>query len=365
MHANSICSTRKDSQKCRTIRNGEIGIVASEDTYVGDLIEIHAGDEIPADGRVVQAQDLRINQSLLTGESEPVAKIDGTYLEDAEGTEHPACVYRGTQVVEGVGRVLITDVGDMTMIGQIARQLSLVGSSLDEESALVRVHRKLTVQKHQTPLQRKLSHLADLISKLGYAAAVLIFLAMLIRGYLMGEWKLSFAGADLRASLAAILEYFVYMVVVVVVAVPEGLPMSVSVSLALAMRKMTRANCHVRQLMACETIGSVSVICSDKTGTITLNEMRVDHVWTPESTNQPSERIVLNAALNSTAHLDPAAGDPSIIGSSTEGALLLWLKENQVDYRKVREEHAVLYQTHFDSQRKDMRSVVRLEASFT
>ena len=161
----------------------------------------------------------------------------------------------------------------MTMIGQIARRLSADEAAGDAETSEKRVQNKLTISKEQTPLQQKLTSLAGLISKVGYVAAMAIFLAMLMRGLIVGDvgfsdrWRRRYG-----TTIGNLLSYFVYMVIIIVVAVPEGLPMSVTVSLALAMRKMTRANSLVRQLVACETIGSATIICSDKTGTLTQNQ---------------------------------------------------------------------------------------------
>src|SRR5206468_3921000 len=222
------------------------------------------------------------------------------------------------------------------------------------------------------PLQQKLTSLADLISKVGYIAAVLIFLAQLLRGILNGEIFVPGTregfGPDVLAVLSALLGYFVMMVIIIVVAVPEGLPMSVTVSLALAMRKMTRANSLVRQLVACETIGSATVICSDKTGTLTQNKMQVDRLgWdgktfdkgTPDwvyvdavvawpREGRPVDWIALNAAVNSTAHLEEKEGGQFVtVGNSTEGALLHWLRENGIVYQKLRLQFPPAYQVHF------------------
>src|SRR5262249_43050398 len=237
------------------------------------------GDEVPADGRVARATDLYIDQSLMTGESEPVRKRAAEPDDTSDGPDQLGCVYRGTQVVDGVGLMVVTEVGDDTMLGQIARRLSATTEEEPEaQTEEARVQKKLAISKELTPLQLKLTNLADLISKVGYIAAVAIFLALFVRGLFVGEvfWPADTAGILTVARNR--LGYFVYMVIIIVVAVPEGLPMSVTVSLALAMQKMTRANSLVRQLVACETIGSATVICSDKTGTLTQNKMQVVRV---------------------------------------------------------------------------------------
>src|SRR5262249_31691559 len=242
-----------------------------------------------------------------------------------------------------------------------------------------RVQRKLTISKLPTPLQQKLADLADLISKVGYVAAVAIFLALLGRGIAVGSVHWPASGADALKVAGELLGYFMYMVIIIVVAVPEGLPMSVTVSLALAMQKMTRANSLVRQLVACETVGSTTEICSDKTGTLTQNRMQVVRVawgdlvfergtpgWAlPDPARpwphgqQPPDWIVLNAAVNSTANLEEKDGKLLSVGNSTEGALLLWLNEAGISYQDLRERFTALHQLHFSSERKRMTTVVR------
>jgi Ca2+-transporting ATPase len=253
------------------------------------------------------------------------------------------------------------------------------GEAESKETEARRVQRKLTISKQPTPLQQKLADLAELISKIGYIAAAAIFLALLGRGIAIGTVHWPASGADALQVARELIDYFMYMVIIIVVAVPEGLPMSVTVSLALAMAKMTRANALVRQLVACETIGSATVICSDKTGTMTQNKMQVvraawgDQVfergtpgWAlPDAARpwprgqQPPDWIVLNAAVNSTANLEEKEGKLVPVGNSTEGALLLWLHEAGISYQDLRERYTELYQLHFSSERKRMTTVVR------
>jgi Ca2+-transporting ATPase len=395
-----VLNAQKESLRVKLMRGGEFHTVPLEEVRVGDLVVLETGDEIPADGRLVKAADLDVDQSLMTGESEPVRKSPQGRDETAEGPEQPGCLYRGTQVVDGIGEMLVTEVGDATSLGQIARRLSAEEEEEEEEGKTTadteekRVKRKLTISKEMTPLQLKLSNLADLISKVGYVAAVLIFLALLVRGLAVGEVRWTphegeTAAGVLLASGKALLNYFVYVVIVIVVAVPEGLPMSVTVSLALAMRKMTRANSLVRQLVACETIGSATVICSDKTGTMTQNKMQVvrlfwdgrvhdrggpgwvlpagggrqppvaekDREWPRDG--KPLECIALNAAVNSTANLEDKQGKLVAVGNSTEGALLQWLHEAGLEYPALRLQFPPLYQIHFSSERKRMTTVTR------
>jgi Ca2+-transporting ATPase len=402
-----ILNAHKEALRVKVLRTGQVHTVPMEEVRVGEAVVLETGDEVPADGRLIKAADLFVDQSLMTGESEPAGKSVQPRGDLSAGPDKPGCLYRGTQVVDGVGQMLVTEVGDETYLGQIARRLTAEDEEEDEGEAPAadteeaRVKRKLTISKEMTPLQLKLTNLADLISKVGYIAAVLIFLALLVRGLYTHEvrWypehvnpetraldpagELETTGQALVASGRALLGYFVYMVIIIVVAVPEGLPMSVTVSLALAMRKMTRANSLVRQLVACETIGSATVICSDKTGTLTQNRMQVERLfwdgrprdrgtadwalprrdapWPRDG--QPLDWVALNAAVNSTANLEDKGGKLVTIGNSTEGALLQWLHEAGLEYPKLRLQFPPLYQAHFSSERKRMSTVARCGGS--
>ncbi len=377
-----ILNAQKKSIQVKVIRGTEFQTVLMEEVVVGDNVVLEMGDEIPADGRLIKATDLYIDQSLMTGESMPVHKRPAPLEDGSDGPDKPGCVYRGTQVVDGVGQLVVTDVGDTTYLGQIARKLSAEEEEEEEgvtdDTQEKRVKHKLTISKEQTPLQVKLTNLADLISKVGYIAAVAIFVALLVRGFFVGELSPSQPNGWLGVA-GYLLGYFVYMVIIIVVAVPEGLPMSVTVSLALAMQKMTRANSLVRQLVACETIGSATVICSDKTGTLTQNKMKVVRLFwdgqvhdlgTPgwveldksrpwPRDGQPIDWVALNAAVNSTANLELKEGKLIPVGNSTEGSLLQWLHNSGVEYQKLRLEFDPLYQIHFSSERKRMTTVVK------
>ena len=413
----------KDSIRVKVQRGGAVHTIPLEDIVVGDLVLLEMGDEIPADGRISRANELMLDQSLMTGESEAVKKTHAREYEESDAPDNPGCVYRGTQVIDGVGQMVVTNVGDDTMLGQIARRLAgepddtsggrQPPDSGDAQGANTprspadRVQQKLTISKASTPLQEKLEHLAGLISKVGYVAAMAIFLALLARGLWVGE-----VGQELLPSIKALLSYFVYMVIIIVVAVPEGLPMSVTVSLALAMRKMTRANSLVRQLVACETIGSATVICSDKTGTLTQNKMTVTRIGlggtvfegkiesgpraVPESSplapradvsdggvtvsqettargasrllSSPLHWLIINSAVNSSANLEQKEGKTVTVGNTTEGALLHWLRagawvaaDDRFEYVKLRSDYPVLYQIHFSSDRKRMTTVTKID----
>jgi Ca2+-transporting ATPase len=371
---------KKDESLVKVTRNGQFHTVPLEEIVVGDLVTLEMGDEIPADGRPVKATEFLVDQSLLTGESEPVPKHTARPEEAGDGPEQAGCLYRGTQVVDGVAQLLVTDVGDATMIGQIAQRLTGEFESTETPTPIgqptqaERVKSKLTISKELTPLQLKLARLARLISRVGYVAAAAIFFALLIFGLIHGEFN-----KGVFETIRYLLDSFVYTVIIIVVAVPEGLPMSVTVSLALAMRKMTRANSLVRQLVACETIGSVTVICSDKTGTLTRNQMQVVRIWLdhqlferegewtlPDASRpwprdgEPVDWLALDAAVNTTAHLElKEDGRLASVGNSTEGALLQWLREGGIIYQNLRLQFPPLYQIHFSSERKRMTTVIQ------
>ena len=396
----------KETVRVKVQRGDAVHAVGLEDVVVGERVLLEMGDEIPADGRILKANELYIDQSLMTGESEPVKKSPAGIDDTSDNPEDIGAVFRATQVVDGVGQMIVTNVGDDTMIGQIARRLSSEEEGLDAENRVrqpgaetprsprsqeARVQKRLTISKASTPLQEKLEVLARLISKVGYVAAVAIFIALLVHGFWRGEVRLARPGEDgakvLLGSIRALLSYFVYMVIIIVVAVPEGLPMSVTVSLAIAWRKMSKANSLVRQLVACETIGSATVICSDKTGTLTQNKMSVSRVGlggmiydkqgglsgTEMAANgqakprAPLGWVIVNAAVNSTANLEEKHGTTATVGNTTEGALLNWLaagawfRGEPLSYIQLRTQYPTLYQIHFSSDRKRMTTVLPIE----
>ena len=326
-----ILNAHRDDVAVKVVRDGHAVSVASKDVVVGDLILLEAGDAIPADGWVKSADDIFIDESAFTGETEPAPK----YVNSE--------VMKGTFITAGKGQMIAGAVGDSAQMGVIAASLGI-----DHVS--------------QTPLEHKLEDLARIISKFGYAMAILVSVTLLIRGVLTGE----VTGFNIE-SVNNILHYFMLAVVIVVAAVPEGLPMSVALSLSLAMRKMTKANCLVRRLIACETIGSATTICTDKTGTLTKNLMEVveSSVGKPRHTfnlpSTPAEWVTVNAAVNSTAHLEEREGKVIVIGNSTEGALLRWLKDQSLDYLQIRAETHVSKQYLFDGNRKRMSTVVHME----
>ncbi|HWQ63468.1 MAG TPA: calcium-translocating P-type ATPase, PMCA-type, partial [Methanospirillum sp.] len=318
----------RDDTAVKVVRNKSPTIVPLRDIVVGDMILLEAGDMVPADGFLIQTSDIEADESAFTGESEPVRKNEND----------PAL--KGSYITAGRGILIATAVGDTTKMGKIA-------SSLTEGS------------RPDTPLQVKLKDLAHLISKFGYVMAGLIITLVLVQELVLGVPPESML--DLFRIL---LQACMFAVVIIVVSVPEGLPVSVTVSLALTMRKMTRAKSLVRRLIACETIGSVTVICTDKTGTLTMNQMEVaaSSIEVPlEIQDIPDNAagwISLNAAVNSTAELDHVDGRMITVGNSTEAALLRWLHRAGIGYQEIRKSYPLIYQDFFNSKKKQMSSTI-------
>ncbi len=326
-----VLNAHRDDVAVKVIRNGHPASVPSRNIVVGDLVLLEAGDALPADGWVIAADDMFSDESAFTGETEPVNKNTGDR------------VLKGAFITAGKGHMLAAAVGDSAQMGVIAASLGI-------DHAI------------ETPLEKKLEALAHVISKFGYVMAVLICSTLLIRGFIVGE----VTGFNIDTA-NNVLHYFMLAVVIVVAAVPEGLPMSVALSLSLAMQKMTRANCLVRRLIACETIGSATTICTDKTGTLTKNQMEVveSPAGTPENSpdlpQTPAQWITVNAAVNGTAHLEDRDGKIIVIGNSTEGALLRWLRQYGLDYLQLRAETRTTKQYLFDGNRKRMSTVVHMD----
>ena len=329
-----VLNAHRDDMAVKVVRDGHPVSAASRDIVVGDLILLEAGDAIPADGWVCSADDIFADESAFSGESEPVQK-------DVKDR-----VLKGSFVSAGKGQMIAGAVGDAAQMGVIAASLGIDHAT-------------------QTPLEHKLEDLARIISRFGYAMAIIICVTLFIRGIILGE----ITGLNIE-SVNYTLSYIMLAVVIVVAAVPEGLPMSVALSLSLAMRKMTRANCLVRRLIACETIGSATTICTDKTGTLTKNQMEVvvspsgNPVKADRLLQTPAEWITLNAAVNATANLEDREGRFIVIGNSTEGALLRWLHEHALDYQKIRAGTHITRQYLFDGTRKRMSTVVHMDGRF-
>ena len=320
------------------IRNGKVKEIPRKEIVVGDIVILNTGDEIPADGTLVEAVSLQVNEASLTGELMVNKTTDPEHFDD-EATYPSNAVMRGTTVTDGHGTMRVDRVGDATEIGKVARQST-------EQS------------DEKTPLNIQLEKLANLIGKVGFTIAILTFVI--------------FTGKDLYAYFTAntvetweqwlevaqiVLKYFMMAVTLIVVAVPEGLPMSVTLSLALNMRRMLKTNNLVRKMHACETMGAITVICTDKTGTLTQNLMQVHEAQVDESN---PELVAESIAVNSTAFLEEKAeGEkPSGVGNPTEVALLLWLNGKGANYISLRENAHTVNQLTFSTERKYMATLV-------
>jgi Ca2+-transporting ATPase len=313
------------------MREGRVTEIKRSEVVVGDIVMLNTGDEIPADGTLLEAISLQINESSLTGEP-IISKTTRKEDFDHEATYPSNCAMRGTTVVDGHGIMQITAVGDATEYGKVNQ-----GAQMDNNI--------------DTPLQLQLKRLADIISKAGYSIAILTFLVLTA--------KVFFQDANMGNFyyIEHILNNFMIAVTLVVVSVPEGLPMSVTLSLALSMSRMLKANNLVRKMHACETMGATTVICTDKTGTLTQNQMRVNSTkfFSTELDNIIHEGI----AVNSTANLEKQDGKPTkTLGNPTEAALLLWLDELGIDFNRLRQKAKVISQLTFSTERKYMATVV-------
>lgn len=314
----------------KVIRNGVVAEIPRKDVVVGDVVIIEVGDEIPADGRLNDATDLQIDESSLTGEP-IVTKYADVDKSDKEATYPSYEVLRGTMVMNGRGSYVVTSVGDLTEIGRVAR-------SSTETTAV------------KTPLNVQLDKLAKRISKVGFAISVVAFVAFLSRDIIVdanGIWH------DMVWIKMAetVLKYFMMAVTLIVMTVPEGMPMAVTLSLALNMRRMLKGNNLVRKLHACETMGAVTVICTDKTGTLTQNKMQVAEMYQLGD----DETLFPALATNTTAHLDEDG--TSGIGNPTEIALLLWLQSKHADYKSLRAASKIENQLPFSTERKYMATI--------
>ena len=327
----NVLTAMNEDQRVKVRRNGRVTEVKRREVVVGDIILVEVGDEIPADAQLVEAVNLQVDESSLTGEPLTTKSIDAT----KEGNEAypPNVILRSTMVMNGRGTAVVTAVGDATEIGKVAQKST--------ESTLVK-----------TPLNIQLDKLAKLISKIGTIVSVAAFVIFLVHDILTNSiWH----GNDYFGMMHIVLNYFMMAVTLIVMAVPEGLPMAVTLALALNMRRMLKSNVLVRKLHASETMGAVTVICTDKTGTLTQNKMRVGHI-TPANPSDPNSELLLNVAMavNSTAELD----GENVVGNPTEGALLLWLRDHDKHYATLRQQYKVVSQQPFSTEKKYMLTTV-------
>lgn len=337
-----------EEQPVKVIREGQTLEVARREVVVGDLIIVETGDEIPADARLIDSTALQIDESSLTGE--PMANkhvVDDSHPTDAEATYPSDLILRSTMVMGGRATARVEAVGDATEIGKVARKAT-----------------ELTAVK--TPLNLQLTRLAKLISVVGTSISIAAFVIFLTHDILVNPlWHT----ANYVGMATVVLKYFMMAVTLIVMAVPEGLPMAVTLALALNMRRMLKSNNLVRKLHACETMGAVTVICTDKTGTLTQNRMQVADLYRVKADAQDAKAEGADAALtdplfhaalalNTTADLDPEGHG---IGNPTECALLLWLQGQGLHYQDLRSAHAMLKREPFSTERKYMATVADVD----
>ncbi|MDR0725181.1 MAG: calcium-translocating P-type ATPase, PMCA-type, partial [Prevotellaceae bacterium] len=336
-----ILNKVNDDTLVKVIRNGNICQIPKKEVVVGDIVILETGEEVPADGELLEAVSLQINESTLTGE--PVIKKTTNPADFEKDATYPSNhALKGTTVADGHGIMQVSTVGDATEYGKVYE-----GSQIDNSV--------------ETPLNKQLNRLADLITKTSYAIAILIIAGRLLVYFheLNAEFDwISFGGYLLNTIMIA--------VTVIVVAVPEGLPMSVTLSLALSMKRMLSTNNLVRKMHACETMGAATVICTDKTGTLTQNQMKIyqtnfygcDNVFNTDT--ETGKLIAESIAVNSTAYLDFSdTAKVKVLGNPTEGALLLWLHDQKVNYLPLREDAEIVEQLTFSTERKYMATVVK------
>lgn len=324
----NLLTALSEEQPVKVRRNGKVMEIPRHDVVVGDVVLVEVGDEVPADGELIVCNDLQINESTLTGEPVAEKSLEG----GGDGAYPRNIILRSTMVMNGRGEFVVTAVGDATEIGKVAKK------STEQTSV-------------ETPLHMQLDKLAKMISKVGSVVSVAAFFIFLIHDILTNP---AWGGKDYFYMAEIVLKYFMMAVTLIVMAVPEGLPMAITLSLALNMRRMLKSNNLVRKLHACETMGAVTVICTDKTGTLTLNKMQVSAL----ELKQGDEALLDTAiALNSTAELN----DGKPIGNPTESALLLWLDAQGKDYEELRKQVNVLKQLPFSTERKMMATLAEVD----
>lgn len=324
----NLLTALSEEQPVKVRRNGKVMEIPRHDVVVGDVVLVEVGDEVPADGELIVCNDLQMNESTLTGEPVTEKSLEG----GGDGAYPRNVILRSTMVMNGRGEFVVTAVGDATEIGKVAKK------STEQTSV-------------ETPLHMQLDKLAKMISKVGSVVSVAAFFIFLIHDILTNP---AWGGKDYFYMAEIVLKYFMMAVTLIVMAVPEGLPMAITLSLALNMRRMLKSNNLVRKLHACETMGAVTVICTDKTGTLTQNKMQVSAL----ELKQGDEALLDTAiALNSTAELN----DGKPIGNPTESALLLWIDAQGKNYEELRKQVNVLKQLPFSTERKMMATLAEVD----
>ncbi|WP_308269129.1 calcium-translocating P-type ATPase, PMCA-type [Prevotella sp.] len=331
----AILNQVNDDEPVEVIRQSNITEVPRRNIVVGDIVVLNTGEEVPADGELLESIQLSVDESSLTGE--PMCpKTTDESLFDKDATFASNHVMKGTKVMEGHGIMRVTAIGDATEQGKVFEAVQIDNSV-------------------RTPLDEQLDRLGKWVAKMSYVVGV----GIIVGRILIYFFSPSYQGFDLMPFIAYVLQTLMIAVTLVVVSVPEGLPMAVTLSLAYSMRRMLKTNNLVRKMHACETMGATTVICTDKTGTLTQNQMRVDDAQF-YGVAPDSSAVTEGIAVNSTAQLDfTDPKHPRVLGNPTEGALLLWLNSHAIDYRKVREEAEVTEQLPFTTERKYMATVVK------
>ena len=324
----NLLTALSEEQPVKVRRNGKVMEIPRHDVVVGDVVFVEVGDEVPADGELIVCNDLQINESTLTGEPVTEKSLEG----GGDGAYPRNVILRSTMVMNGRGEFVVTAVGDATEIGKVAKK------STEQTSV-------------ETPLHMQLDKLAKMISKVGSVVSVAAFFIFLIHDILTNP---AWGGKDYFYMAEIVLKYFMMAVTLIVMAVPEGLPMAITLSLALNMRRMLKSNNLVRKLHACETMGAVTVICTDKTGTLTQNKMQVSALELKQGDGALLDTAI---SLNSTAELN----DGKPIGNPTESALLLWLDAQGKEYEELRKQVNVLKQLPFSTERKMMATLAEVD----
>ena len=330
----AILNKVNDDEPVEVIRDSNTTQIPRREVVVGDIVIVNTGEEIPADGELIEATLLNVDESTLTGEP-MCAKTTVASEFDSQATFPSNHVMKGTKVMEGHGIMRVIAIGDHTEQGKVFEAVQIDNSV-------------------KTPLDEQLDGLGRLVAKLSYCVGAGIIIGRILMYFLSS----SYVQFEWLPFIAYLLQTLMIAVTLVVVSVPEGLPMAVTLSLAYSMRRMLKTNNLVRKMHACETMGATTVICTDKTGTLTQNQMRVDSLQL-YGLDEKSSAVAESMALNSTAQLDFTDPDsPSVLGNPTEGALLLWLYEHGTDYRELRENSTIVDQLPFNTERKYMATVV-------
>ena len=330
----AILNKVNDDEPVEVIRDSNTTQIPRREVVVGDIVIVNTGEEIPADGELMESTLLNVDESTLTGEP-MCAKTTVASEFDSQATFPSNHVMKGTKVMEGHGIMRVLAIGDHTEQGKVFEAVQIDNSV-------------------KTPLDEQLDGLGRLVAKLSYCVGAGIIIGRILMYFLSSSYE----QFEWLPFIAYLLQTLMIAVTLVVVSVPEGLPMAVTLSLAYSMRRMLKTNNLVRKMHACETMGATTVICTDKTGTLTQNQMRVDSLQL-YGLDEKSSAVAESMALNSTAQLDFTEPDcPSVLGNPTEGALLLWLYEHGTDYRELRENSTIVDQLPFNTERKYMATVV-------